>query len=126
MNEQDMQSLFVDRDYVMNPEDDDLLFDGTELRPGMIVLVESSLMKADIDGFDNKYDRKRILECNRWCEVVRVEIEPRFQEDEAGRTIPSSPLVKFLARYPDGTLANRTYDASYAWYVKKFSIPQES
>ena len=119
------ESLFVSRDYVMNPEDDDLLFDGTELKPGMIVLLESSLMKASETDAANEWGRKRYLEANRWCEVIRVNIRPRFDRDEYDTVVSMSPLIEFMARYPDGTLAKRTYDASYAWYVKKFSIPTE-
>lgn len=119
------ESLFVSRDYIMNPEDDDLLFDGTELKPGMVVLLESSTMKGSPEDMNNEWSRKRYMENNRWCEVIRVEVRERFDHDESGRTVSCSPLVSFMARYPDGTLAKRQYDASFAWYVKKFSIPTE-
>jgi hypothetical protein len=109
----------------MNPEDDDLLFDGTELKPGMVVLLESSTMKGSPEDLESTYSRKRYLENNRWCEVVRVEITSRYDMDENNRPVPGSPLVSLLARYPDSTLAKRTFDASFAWYVKKFSIPTE-
>jgi len=125
MSDNDAQSVFVDKDFVMNPEDDDLLFDGTMLKPGMVVLLESSLMKGSPSDLDSPWSKNHYLENNRWCEVLRVEVRRRFDRDENDRVVSSSPLVSFMARYPDGTLAKRTYDASFAWYVKKFSIPKE-
>lgn len=122
----DTQSLFVERDYVMSPEDDDLLFSGTDLKEGMVVLIESSSMKGGPEDLNTTYAKKRYLEANRWCTVLRVEIRERVDRDQNGRTIPISPLVSFLAEYPDGTKTKRSYDASYAWYVKKFSLPAEN
>ncbi len=107
------ESLYVDRFYVMDPEFDDVLFSGAELREGMVVLLEDPLMRGDLDRQD-VYSRNRRDECNRWCVVERLEVRPR---PEFG-----SPLVRFLARYPDGTKRLRSYDASYGWIVKKGSM----
>lgn len=121
------ETLFVPRDFVMDPEDDDLLFDGTHLKPGMVVLLEDSSLRGDPAEAINRYNKVRILESARWCTVLLVNVRPRYEHDQYGSVIgPMSPLVEFLAEYPDGTKAKRSYDASYAWYVKKFSIPQET
>jgi hypothetical protein len=32
-------------------------------------------------------------------------------------------IVKFLAEYPDGTQAVRTYSVRYSWIAKRDSIP---
>lgn len=122
----DFESLFVARDYVMNPEDDILLFDGTELKPGMVVLLESDHQKGDQKDLENAWSKKRYLESNRWCEVLRVQVQRRPEYDEHGQYLfEGSPLVHFTAQYPDGVVAKRTYDASFAWIVKKISMPTE-
>lgn len=120
-----METLFVPKDYVMDPVYDDLLFDGTEIKEGMVILLADSLHRPDPTDTINRWNHTRMLEGARWCTVLRVEITPRYAEDENGRVISSSPLLQFLAEYPDGTKAKRTYCCSFAWYVKKFSIPQD-
>jgi len=108
-----MEGLFVDRDYVMNPEFDEVLFSGTDLRVGMVVLIEDALMREG--SFDrSSYSEARRREANRWCTVERIEVRPRPEHGSA--------LVKFLAAYADGTKCLRSYDASYGWLVKKDSV----
>ncbi len=106
-------SLYVDRFYEMDPEFDDILFSGAEVREGMVVLLEDCLLRADLSR-DDIYNADRARECNRWCTVERVEVKPRPD--------CSSALLRFLARYGDGTKRLRSYDISYAWIVKKDSI----
>lgn len=113
-------TIFVDKHFVMDPRFDDLLFDGTELREGMIVLIEDSLMRATVPVDEDSWDYDRALECNRWCTVGRIKITPRYGRNEMGDAVgESSPLVSFIAIYPDGTKRKRQYDASYSWIVKK-------
>lgn len=101
-------SLYVDQHYVAQSEFEDILF-GEDLRDGMIVLIEDSLMRADLGHLSSHYDRARAEECNRWCEVSRL----RFVAN------PQSPMVRFVGQYPDGTMRVRTYGASHAWIVKR-------
>lgn len=110
----DTQPAFVPKFYEMDPEVDDLLPDGTCLRDGMVVLIEDSLIRADEERADSKWELARLREVNRWCEVSHVLITPRHDG--------SRPLIQFIGIYPDGTKRKRTYDSSYAWLVRLFSI----
>lgn len=111
-------TLFVDKFYRMDPEFEDLLPRGTDLRDGMIVLLEDSLLKADLDIMHrSKYEADHARETNQWCVVSDVEITTRV--DEHGREM--QPLVSFVAIYPDGHKRKRAYAASYAWIVKRES-----
>lgn len=112
----DIQPEFVSKFYGMDPEVDDLLPDGTYLRNGMVVLVEDPLIRADEERAGDRWERPRLLECNRWCEVSCLTVIPRHGMGT------SSPLVSFVGVYPDGTKRKRQYDASYAWLVRRFSI----
>lgn len=124
----DAQSIFVDKFYEMNVEDDELLSTGDKLRNGMVVLLEDSMMRGDPnqDRELSGYDLERLREVNRWCVVSDIEVTRRWQEDDMGRVIgETSPLISFVATYPDGTKKKRRYDSSYAWFVKKFSMEGE-
>jgi hypothetical protein len=101
-------SLYVDKFYVAQSEFEDIVF-GKNLRDGMIVLLEDTLLRADIDSIRSNYDQARADEVNRWCEVTRLE------------TIPTGygSLVSFVGVYPDGTQRVRRYSADYAWIVKR-------
>jgi hypothetical protein len=127
------QTMFVDKFYVMDPEFDDLLNTGAELKDGMIVLIEESMSKTNleflnvVDSASYQYDYNRALENNRWCTVSQVSIRRRYDYDQYGAVIgESSPLISFIAIYADGTKRKRTYDSSYAWFVKKDTIPEIS
>jgi hypothetical protein len=103
-------SIYVPYDYRANVEHDVILWSGDELKPGMIVLVEDRMVRANPSRLgDNVYEDSRINESARWCEVKRVEIR--------------EGIVKFLAEYPDGTQAVRTYSVRYSWIAKRDSIP---
>lgn len=107
MNE---QNLYVSRHYVMDPEHEDLLWSGADLRVGMVVLIEDELLRGD-PGSSDDYNKSRADEANRWCTVERIELSN------------SGQLVTFLATYGDGTKRKRAYAASYAWLVKLASMP---
>lgn len=108
----------VYRGFQMNPSTDDLIF-GDELKVGMVVLFEDELLRTDpsreqgpnSDG----YWTAHILEQSRWCKVEKI--RAHSQNDE---------IVQFVALYADGTKRKRTYNKSYAWYVKKDSIPERT
>jgi hypothetical protein len=120
--------IYMDKHYAMNPEFDDLLPEGTDLKDGMIVLLEDSMMRGDVDrATRDKYEFERVSEVNQWCTVSNIKITQRWERDDMGRVLSEgSPLVSFIATYPDGVKRKRTYDASYAWLVKKASIPTEA
>ena len=109
----DAESMYVSKWYVMDPQFEDLVF-GDDLREGMIVLLEDSMFRTDLAHIVSGYDQDRADECNRWCEVTQLRVISRT--DEHGR--PSSPLIRFIGRYGDGTKRVRQFDASFAWVVK--------
>lgn len=121
-------TMFVDKFYQMDPAFEDLLPDGTFLKDGMVVLIEDSLSRVEMDraiNDDRGYDMSRARENNRWCTVSHVQFRSHPQIDyESGRSIGLNHLVSFVATYGDGTKTKRTYNVSYSWIVKKDSIPQ--
>lgn len=123
-NTPDTQPAFVAKFYEMDPDVDDLLPDGTHLRNGMVVLIEESLVRADETRCDDRWERPRLLEANRWCEVSYLTVTPRY-DDSGFHCREISPLISFVGVYPDGTKRKRQYDASYAWLVRKFSMDAE-
>lgn len=96
----------VSRFSKMDPEEDAILFDGTDLRPGMIVLIDHHNLREELKvvpvGTEAEF---KLLRNNRWCLVS----DPRVAD---GR-------VSFIATYWDGTATKRDYDVKYAWRVKK-------
>lgn len=103
-------SLYVDKWYTANAEFEDIVF-GDELREGMFVLLEDDLMRQNLDAMHSSYDTARADTMNRWCEVTQLRTIPRPEM--------TSPLIRFVARYADGTMKVRNYDAGYAWIVKR-------
>jgi hypothetical protein len=88
----------VARDYAAHEDREDILY-GKDLQDGMIVLLEEPLLRMG----------DRADEVARWCEVTRYElIETR-----------DWPMIRFVARYADGTLRVRTYPASTPWIVQR-------
>jgi hypothetical protein len=94
-------------DYDMNPETDDLLFDGTELRDGMVVIPE------------NKYQRdpRRGSHADQWCRATRVTIRPSKIND-----VPME-FLEFIGVYADGFKAKFSLGTVNSWIVRKDSIP---
>jgi hypothetical protein len=93
-------------DYDMNPATDDLLFDGTELRDGMVVIPES------------KYLRERSgSRGNQWCRATRVTMR---QSEIKGAPVE---FVEFIGVYADGFKAKLSMGTVNSWIVKKDSIP---
>lgn len=104
----------VDQHYEMDPATDDLISHGSQLRAGMIVLIEDNSLREDIDNWDEK-NPKEVAEArrkNRWALVS----EP-FTENR---------MVRFVAIYADGVKVFRTYGTEFAWLVKKDSKPDYS
>jgi hypothetical protein len=116
-----MSGMYVDRFYEMDAAYEDLIF-GDELCEGMIVLLEDSLFRGDpARAFSetddhSRWERDKCKEINRWCTVTRLLVTPRHDAE---------PLIRFVGEYPDGTKRVRQYSASYAWFVKRESIPTD-
>lgn len=109
--------LFVIDAWRMDPEKHTLLY-GNELRAGMRVLTEPSILRRptleqlkSISDDDRRYDRRRWEESARWCEVTKLRRD--------------GELVTFIGKYDDGELIKRTMNESYAWYVEIDSIPED-
>jgi len=108
-------SGYVDRYYEIIPECETVLFDGTFLRNGMIVLAEDPSQRLDIPG--DSASRAEIYHArthNRWC-VVRDVMQLRYPDGY--RTI------SFVGEYADGSMRKRALKIHHAWIVKKDSIP---
>ncbi len=100
--------IFEPRHRIMVPEFEDLCY-GTDLKNGMFVLLEDALIKGDPDRIDSDYDKMKLMETNRWCEITNYTLMPRGAD---------SPLISFIGLYSDGTKLPRIYDASYCWIIK--------
>lgn len=104
---------FVGKFYPFNKDTEEVLARGTHLRNGMVVLIEDEMLRGDLAcAYSSAYDMNRILTANRWCTVTEVYIN-----------VPSD-VVEFVAVYEDGDKRKRMYGASYAWLVKKDSLPK--
>ena len=111
---------FVESNFSMNPETDDLIF-GEVLKDGMVVLLEDTLMRASParkrrleegtakgEGLGwYEQDERRLNETSRWCRIERLRLMSG-----------NSEMVTFVGVYSDGTKRIRTYNKSYGWFVK--------
>lgn len=102
--------LFVEKYYMMNPETEDVLLDGTELRDGMTVLLENPIDRASYGVSDRMHT---VLKKNRWCTVTKLNV------------YVDSNTVRFVGVYEDGTKIARTHNVPTPWLVKLDSIPEE-
>lgn len=103
---------FVKRHYDMNPDTEDLLFNGTFLKDGMIVLVENPLMRVNMKAGMPEWKQDLANLANRWCMVDHVSFH--------------DASVSFIAIYGDGTKRKRVYGNQAGWFVKLDSmIPQD-
>lgn len=106
---------FVEKYYVMDPKLEDLLFDGTELRDGMIVLVGDSSFREEITDGLRGYKLEIAMERNRYCKISRV-----------GRTFKNDQWnVVFLGEYVDGTKRKVVIAEDMPWIVVKQTMPIE-
>ena len=100
---------FVPLNFTNDPETEDLIF-GDELTEGMVVLL-GGMTRFNPDNYESasQYEKNRILETARWCRVVSIRRE--------------GSVTVFIGVYGDGTKHKRSHKNSFAWYVKKDSIP---
>lgn len=101
-----MSIEFVDKYYEMDPDKEDLLFDGTELKEGMTVLVgEPDLRVLVREGEElSPHDAEMARRYNRWFKVDRV---------ESGGT-----YTTFVALYADGTKKKMMVPTVMSWIIK--------
>lgn len=109
---------YVGKYYTVNRETETLLFDGTYLRDGMVVV--SGEMNDRDDLKEEIRDEAELYERNmysRWCTISHVRIEKLHY-----RNIPQ---VSFIATYEDGNQIKQTFPVPKSWIVKNDSIPPE-
>jgi hypothetical protein len=109
MSEEPWDSLFVDKYYVMDAENEDLLFDGTKLRNGMEVLIEAPDFREDMMKPLNARAMNGALKYNRWSFVSELQVLPN--------------AVSFIAIYDDGSKRKMDVPRYMAWFVKKHTMP---
>ncbi len=101
---------FVPLNYTNDPETEDLIF-GDELREGMVALCEDPLVRPNPDRYESAgpHEQIRILEGARWARIASI----RRRGD----------ILSVICEYHDGSKSARTMNVSFAWFVKKSSIP---
>lgn len=102
---------FVSGYYTMNPDLDDLLFDGNELREGMEVLIEDANERMGIHEHIMEQSYHMALMRNRWCTVTNLVLEKEY--------------VSFIGAYSDGMKIKWRMPIHLAWLVRKTSIKAE-
>ncbi|WPJ30603.1 hypothetical protein [Streptomyces phage Psst4] len=106
-----MTEQFVPKYYVMDPEIEEIVFDGKSLADGMVILIadpnERARPEKDLDG---DWGQDRLLERNRWCTISKVTVEAEVN------------TLYFLATYEDGTQRKRSHSIQQSWIVKKDSV----
>jgi len=102
---------WVSKYYTMDSSTEDLLFDGTHLRTGMIVLYEDDRERIDVERIKESMrpvEQSMADKWNRWCRVDN----PKVNEGS----------LEFVGVYGDGTKRKFNVDVDKAWFVKKSSI----
>jgi hypothetical protein len=94
--------------YRMNPAEDVVIF-GDELAEGMLVLPEDALLRSGAYGSEEDRLRRQ-----RFRKVTRLRVTPRYGMDD---------LTAFIGEWIDGYQERQAYAASFAWIVKKDSLP---
>lgn len=97
---------------VMDPATEDLLFDGYELKNGMIVVIEDVDLRWEVVDNPNSHQAHYLMIMNRWARISNVFVR--------------SQKVEFIATYEDGITVKRTTDIGKAWIVKRDSRPDYS
>lgn len=97
----------------VDPETEEILFDGYLLKSGMVVVIEDVELRWDV--VDDPDDRHMyyMMVMNRWCRISDVYSTRNHK-------------VEFIATYADGFIVKRITDTSKAWIVKVDSKPDYS
>lgn len=106
---------YVDKYHRMIPKVEDLLFDGTKLRDGMVVVVAEQSYRMEITDSLRGESLHLALLMNRWARISDVTLE--FVGNES---------VVFVATYDDGHKEKRRHPMDWAWLVKVDSISDEA
>lgn len=109
-------TTFVPKHYQMDPETEDMFIDGSELLPGMIVLIASDRMRMNIGDPDDGYNYTQAMRWNRWFKVI---------ETNARYVAGSGTVIEIVGEYEDGVKMHNRVGLHEGWYVKKDSIPRE-
>lgn len=107
-------SDFVSKYYEMNPEEDDLLDNGTLVVDDMKVLIASPAFRATIKDDMSEEQIYSARRKNRWATVTNSRVSKVSHE----------AVLVFVAVYEDGTKRKVIERADTAWLVKKDSIPK--
>lgn len=112
---------FVGKYYMMQGSIEELLFDGHDLRNGMVVLTEDPMNRQDLRVLDTpnslSYNNAfgMALMYNRWCTVTQL------RKGDLQNT-----KIQFVGVYADGSKRKWRVDQDDAWLVKRDSIPEET
>lgn len=112
---------FVGKYYMMQGSIEELLFDGHDLRNGMVVLTEDPMNRQDLMVLENRnsisYSNAfgMALMYNRWCTVTQLR-----------KGDLQNPKIQFVGVYADGSKRKWRVDQDDAWLVKRDSIPEET
>jgi hypothetical protein len=108
------QDEFEPRYREMDPTTEKLLFDGSRLRNGMVVLYASPESRVEVREGMNEGELDTARERNRWFIVSELTI-----------SIGSPGSVAFIATYFDHTERKIEETMSSPWLVKRDSIPAD-
>ena len=99
----------VERYATVDPETEEILFSGADLRRDMIVVIEDVELRWDLVDEPDERQLYYTMVMNRWCRVSNL--------------FHRNGKVEFLAEYEDGFQVKRVTPVEKAWIVKKDSIP---
>lgn len=101
-------SPFVSKFYEMTPGEEDILFNGWELRDGMVVLIAHDEFRQEVHPHMSQSELEKARRFNRWATISEVE--------------SGDVWVSFIATYSDGTKKKQQLDVAEAWFVKVDSL----
>lgn len=101
----------VDKWYEMDPDTEDLLYDGGELMDGMFVLLENPEMRVDVREELTDEELFRARRTNRWMQISRVKVTDKH--------------VSFMAEFEDGVKSKLEFPVDESWIVKDFPSPSK-
>lgn len=109
-------SIYVDKDYKMDPKYEIFLPNGRMLKEGMVVLIGRPSLREDPSRRRGNSRAWLSLEANnRWCKVTELSFIPRQPYHTAGKVI-------FTGVYGDGGVMQRTHYDDYPWIAKKIRL----
>lgn len=109
---------FEKKHFVPDPDTDTMIPSGRMLSDGMIVLVDSHILRQELSDSKHQDDhtpenRLKVLKYNRWCRVTQLESYDHISGEEH---------VSFIGVYGGGIEFSWDRPTRVAWYVKKDSL----